>query len=122
MSGAPARLVTVPVRAAWFVLWFAWQVVRSSFDVIRDVLTPAARTTPRVVRLRTGGGDAHLTTLSILVTLTPGTLVLGVVPDDEHGRALLVHAMYEPDDEAALTALHDLDRRLRGVLTPGGHP
>lgn len=116
-------LLTLPWRALTFAVWFGWQLVTSSSGVMADVLTPASEATPRVVRLPLGdAGDIHLTAISILITLTPGTLALGVVPESDGQRAILVHSMYHPDAAAALADLHDMDRRLVAALTLGGRP
>ncbi|WP_309133940.1 Na+/H+ antiporter subunit E [Cellulomonas sp.] len=117
------RVLLLPLRALAFVLWFTGEIVRSSGAVLADIATPAPRGAPRVVRLPLGaGGDAHLVALSVCITLTPGTLVLGVVPDGDEGRALLVHSLYHPDAETALADLRDTSRRLRAVVRPEGRP
>lgn len=115
------RVLTLPFRAAAFLLWFAGQVVLSSAAVLADVLGPGQRSTPRVVRLDLGdAGDHHVTALSVLVTLTPGTLVLGVVEQQGGTRAVLVHSMYHRDAAAALADLRVMDQRLQQGLRLGG--
>lgn len=107
------RIISLPLRAAWFTLWFAGQLLTSSVSVIGDILSPGLAATPRVVRLPLGSaGDAHVTAISVLITLTPGTLVLGVVESERSGRTLLVHTLYHSDSGAALAALSDMDRRM----------
>lgn len=107
------RVLSLPVRVLWFALWFAGQLLASSVSVIADILSPGLAATPRVVRLPLGAaGDAHVTAISVLITLTPGTLALGVVESARGGRTLLVHTLYHPDTEAALAALSDMDGRL----------
>jgi multicomponent Na+:H+ antiporter subunit E len=114
------RLLTLPVRLVGFVLWFAGQVLKSSWTVLDDILTPGLTTTPRVVRMPLESpNDVHVALIGTLITLTPGTLTLGVVPHDRHGRALLVHTMYHQDTDGALDELNGLQRRLLDALSPG---
>ncbi|QWC84026.1 Na+/H+ antiporter subunit E [Nocardioidaceae bacterium] len=110
--------LAVTWRLPWFFVWFTAEVFRSSGVVMRDILTPAARATPRVVRLQVRSqSDAALTLLAALITLTPGTLTLGT-RTHEGRRVLLVHTMYHPDGETALSSLHDMeDRMLRAFGT-----
>lgn len=64
-------------------------------------------------------GDYHVTMISILITLTPGTLTLGAVNEPDGARAILVHSMYHPDALTALSDLHDMDRRMVRAVQMG---
>ena len=111
-------LLTLPFRLVAFSCWFAGQVVWSSGAVLRDVLSPGSHATPRVVRLPLGGaGDTHVTAVSALISLTPGTLVLGVERTGDGERELLVHTIYDPDEASALADLREMDRRLVAATT-----
>lgn len=112
------RLLTLPFRVIAFAGWFAWQIIISSGAVLVDIVTPGTRTTPRVVRLDLGETtDSHVTAISVLITLTPGTLTLGVERDARGEREILVHSMYHRDAAAALADLGDMDRRLSAATT-----
>lgn len=112
--------LTLPVRLVAFSLWFAGQIVTSSWAVLADILTTGHRSTPRVVRMPLDSrSDFHVATIGTLITLTPGTLTLGVV-EHQGGRALLVHSMYHSDPESALEDLWDMERRMLHGLTRGG--
>lgn len=105
-------ILTLPLRFLGFVLWFVGELATSSAKVIADILSPGLAATPRVVRLPLGdAGDVHVTAISVLITLTPGTLTLGVV-DDETGRSVLVHSLYHRDRETAVADLQNMDRRM----------
>ncbi|BBF99004.1 MULTISPECIES: Na+/H+ antiporter subunit E [Pseudonocardia] len=99
-----------------FGLWFAGQVLICCRDVLVDVLTPGSSATPRVLRLplasETGSRAA---VMGALITLTPGTLTLGVV-DGHH--ELLVHSMYHDDAETALAELRDMEARMLRAFGP----
>lgn len=114
--------LTLPHRGAAFTLWFAWQIVLSSWTVLADILTPGLNNTPRVVRMPLDSrSDFHVAAIGALITLTPGTLTLGVVDDETDPRYLLVHSMYHPDTQSALDDLHDMERRMLHALTIGGN-
>lgn len=127
------RWVKGLLAAPGFGLWFFLAVCRSTGQVLLDVLTPGQRATPRVVQLPlVSDHDIDATVLGILITLTPGTLTLGLVDprpgqqpnpgDDPHParRALIVHAMYDADEDAAVTSLREMESRMLRVLRPGG--
>jgi multicomponent Na+:H+ antiporter subunit E len=108
------EFLTRPLRLVAFLTWFAGQIALSARDVLADVLTPGSSATPRLVHLQlVDGTGASAAALGALITMTPGTLTLGVVDGQD---ALLVHSMYHPDDAAALDDLHDLQGRLLGAL------
>lgn len=103
-------------RVFLFGLWFASQVLFCCRDVLADVLTPGSSATPRVVRLPLASETgARAAVMGALITLTPGTLTLGVI-DDHH--ELLVHSMYHEDAEAAVTELRDMEARMLRAFGP----
>ena len=113
-------LLTLPFQLAAFALWFAKEIVVSSLTVAKDSLTPGHASTPRVVRLDLGEvGDVHVAMISILITMTPGTLTLGQVGDGTGARSILVHSMYHEDTAGALADLHDMDQRMARSVRMG---
>ncbi len=59
--------------------------------------------------------DLGIALLANIVTLTPGTLAMGLSAD---GRELLVHAMFAPDDEALRREIKDgYERRIMELLS-----
>lgn len=115
------RWISWPFRLAGFMFWFAWQVLASSHGVFRDVFTRPDESNPSIV-----GYDAastrewELALLSILISLTPGTLVLGTRSTHEHAPfTLYVHTMYETPDEVR-DSVRSLEARMRTALRPGG--
>lgn len=81
--------------AAGFLAFFAWELLRSCLQVAHDVVTPADRRQPAIVCIDLDvTSDAEIALLANLVTLTPGTLALGLAEDRS---SLLVHAMFAPD-------------------------
>lgn len=110
------ELLTRPLRLIMFGIWFVGQVLSSARDVVVDVMTPGSAATPRLVRLPLASETgARAAMMGALITLTPGTLTLGVV-DGRH--ELLVHSMYHPDDDTALDNLRDMESRMLRALGP----
>lgn len=114
-------LLTLPFRVVAFALWFLKEIVVSSLAVIKDSLTRGTDATPRVVLMDLGEvSDLHVTMISVLITLTPGTLTLGQVGDGTGYRQILVHSMYHEDNRGALVDLHDMDQRMARSVRIGG--
>jgi multicomponent Na+:H+ antiporter subunit E len=116
------NLLMLPLRAIVFALWFAGQVVHSSWIVLSDIVTPGLHNTPCVVRMPLAShSDFHVAVVGFLITLTPRTLVLGVVEHDGAAtRALRGHCMYYAAAESALGALWDMERRMLNAFKIGG--
>lgn len=94
--------------------WLAWQLVVSTLLLARDVGTPGSTQRPRIVKLSLAGlSDLEVTLLTSSITLTPGTLVLGIAPRDEHGeRATFVHGLFGEDEQALVEGLREMRRRV----------
>ncbi|MGB5511690.1 MAG: Na+/H+ antiporter subunit E [Woeseiaceae bacterium] len=76
-------------RLLGFWLWLGKEVVKSSLDVARIVLSPSLPISPKVVRIKASG--EHPVDQAILansITLTPGTLALDVYKGE-----ITVHAL-----------------------------
>ncbi len=110
------RILTSQVAGSTaFAGWYTVQLLRSSGALLADILRPAPTATPRVVRHELADRSAaRVATLGALITLTPGTLALGVT---DGGRALLVHSMYHADADAARAELRHLEERMLDALS-----
>lgn len=120
-SVSVARLLR---RLAWGVsrvpalvglgLWASWAIVQSSAMVARDIVAPSARLAPGVLivplKCRT---PVEISLFSGLITLTPGTLVVGVYP---HLDELWVHGMYASDPEVLRADLLATEARVLRAL------
>ncbi|RLV56259.1 sodium:proton antiporter [Aeromicrobium phragmitis] len=116
MKGA----LSMPWRLVLFTLWYIGQVLKSASQVSHDIVTPGREATPRVVRMPAQSTtDAQLTAIASLITLTPGTLTIGVV-EREGGRDLLVHSMYDPDRDTAVHHLREMEARMLNAVTIKG--
>jgi multicomponent Na+:H+ antiporter subunit E len=98
-----------------FILYYAWELLKSNVVILHEILTPGLKMRPGVIgiplRART---DLEITVLANLITMTPGTLSLDVSPDR---RTLYIHAMYIHDPETLRRDIQDnLERRVLELL------
>ncbi len=98
-----------------FVVYFVTEVVTSALRVAYDVVTWRHYMHPAVIGVpleaRT---DAEITLLSLLITLTPGSLTLDV---SEDRKTLFVHVMYAQDVDAARAHIkRGFERRVLEVM------
>lgn len=102
------------VGAVIYLVWLVWQVISLSVHLGRDVLTPGLDITPRIVRLPLRcATDLEVTLMASSITITPGTLVLGVAPTEgDAPRALFVQALYGADADEVMAGLTDMESRL----------
>lgn len=95
-------------------IWATAEIIRASAMVARDIVAPSDRLAPGVLivplRCRT---PLEISLLSGLITLTPGTLVVGVHPQSAE---LWVHAMYARDPEQARRELIETETRVLRAL------
>lgn len=108
-------------RLPGFLVWYVYQVVYSSGSVLRNIISRRRRHPLRVVAVPLASTrDWQVAVFGGLITLTPGTLTIGVVRD--HGeRKLLVHSMQHDDTDTALADLMDMEARmLRAFPGRGG--
>lgn len=108
-------LLALPGRLGALVrlgVWAVVAIVRASFQVARDVVAPTGRLAPVVVvvalRTRT---RAETATLSGLITLTPGTLPVGITGDE-----IWVHGLYGQHPDRLRREVDDLQSRVLRAL------
>ena len=110
------RLVGKIPAIVGFLVFFVRELVWSSLLVAWDVVTPQDKREPALVsvplELRS---DLGIALLANLITLTPGTLALGLTDDRSE---MLVHAMFAPDDERLRREIKDgYERRVMELLS-----
>ncbi len=113
--------LTWPARLVAFACWFLGEVVRSNARVIADIVTGGKRVRPLIARYDTRArSEFELALFSVLVSLTPGTLVLATDHDaTDEPYSLYVHTLYDDADELR-ASLADLDRRMRRAVRRKG--
>nr|TFG55115.1 MAG: sodium:proton antiporter [Hyphomicrobiales bacterium] len=76
-------------RAIAYWPWLVWEIIKSAWSVSLAVLNPRLPISPTLVRIKAGQKTAvGIATYANSITLTPGTLTVGV-----EGNNLLVHAL-----------------------------
>lgn len=102
-------------QLAGFIAYFSKELAIATLRISYDVLTPRHRMRAAVLALplevRT---PVEITLLSLVVSLTPGTLVLDVSADR---RTLYIHAMYAANpDEVRHGIKQGFERRILELL------
>jgi len=110
------RYITNAWRLLWFMVYFGKLLIVTNLQVAWEVLTPKMHQKPRIIRYPIAGmSEVQRTTLANAITLTPGTLVIDISPDE---RWLYVHCMYAADRDSAVREIDDLWNGLRrGVFS-----
>ncbi len=103
------------VRVTQLILYFAWELVVSSLQVVWDVVTPVQKSRPAIVAIPLDITDpTQITVLANLISLTPGSLSLDVSHDE---RVLYVHGMFVDDpDKFRLHVKSGLERKVREAM------
>lgn len=92
---------------------FVYELCLSSLRVAWDIVTPRHRARPGILVVPLEAKtDSEITILANLVSLTPGSLTLGVTPDR---GALFVHVMFIDDAEAERSAIKAIETRVLKV-------
>ena len=102
-------------QATRFLGYFLMELALANLVVARDVLSPRPRRRPGVVAVPLDARtDAEITFLSIVILLTPGTLVLDV---SEDRTKLYVHTMFLDTPEELCEAVKDgFERRVLELM------
>lgn len=104
----------------WYAVRYAAFIVKEVFlgtaAVARDVLTPGLGARLQIVELplrcRT---DLEITLLASSITITPGTMTLGIGPgssEPDVAARLYVHGMYAADRQDLIDGLRQMEDRL----------
>lgn len=98
-----------------FVLFFAKELLVSTWRVAQDVIKPLPLMRPGVIGIPLDAEtDLEITMLANIISLTPGTLSLEVSPDR---KILYIHAMYVINPDDLRREIKDgLERRLLELL------
>lgn len=93
---------------------FVRELISSGIVVMRQVLRPKINITPGIFRLDPDlEGDLEITLLSLLICLTPGSVVMEVTPDS---KSLYVHAMDIPESKnSVLKSQKIFERAIKDV-------
>lgn len=96
------------------ILIFIREIIKSSFVVIGQVISPRIKIQPGVIRFETTlKGDWELTTLCNLITLTPGSVVIEVAPEE---GILYIHVMELADFDGFIAQTRGFEKAILEVM------
>ncbi|WP_110926465.1 Na+/H+ antiporter subunit E [Bacillus massiliglaciei] len=82
------------------ILVFISELITSSILVTREVIQPKVNITPGIFALETDlEGELEITMLALLLSLTPGSVVLEITPDN---KVFYIHALNIPESSDAV--------------------
>jgi len=97
------------------LLWlFNWELFLSSYSVLKQITTPKLNITPGIFTYKTAlKGDWEITALALLLTLTPGSVVMEV---SEEGDVFYIHAMdIEQSKDAVIRSIGKFEQAIMEV-------
>ncbi|GGG13824.1 Na+/H+ antiporter subunit E [Paenibacillus aceti] len=95
----PFYIFTLAAVGKLFVI-FIQELATSSLMVMKHILRPKIDVKPGIFRLETDlEGDLEITLLSLLICLTPGSVVMEITPD---AKALYVHGLNMPESRESV--------------------
>lgn len=101
------------------------EILAGGLRIARSEMRPRLDVDPAVVEFSLRcSSDLEITLMASSITMTPGTLTLGIAPGSETRPAsLFVHALYGRDPQEVLAGLTDMeDRLLRATRRAGRRP
>jgi multicomponent Na+:H+ antiporter subunit E len=85
-EGHPLQLL---IGTLTYYPWLVWEIIKAAWDMTRIILDPRLPISPTMTRLRASQrSSAGIATYGNSITLTPGTLTVGVAENE-----LVVHAL-----------------------------
>lgn len=102
----PTKFYPITLLAIINLLFvFIYELVSSSILVIRQVMRPKINIAPGIFTLETElESDVEITLLAMLITLTPGSVVMEISPN---GKIFYIHAMDIPESSDAVLRSRD---------------
>ncbi|MBN6205149.1 Na+/H+ antiporter subunit E [Ralstonia pickettii] len=96
------------------ILIFIRELFSSSLLVLSQILSPKVNYQPGIFKYETQmRGEWEITAIALLLTLTPGSVVMEVTPEEDY---LYIHAMdVEDSKEMLLKSLHNFEKAIMEV-------
>lgn len=105
-----------PLAAAKLLLYFLWELLVASLQVVWEIITPQDRTRPAVVSVQTRSTvPGHITAVANMVSLTPGTLSLEI---DHDTRTIYIHVLHLDSFEATRAVVSKLETLTLAAFPP----
>ena len=102
------------LKIGYLMLIFIKELISSSFSVMKQVLTPNLKIRPGIFTYQTSlKGEWEVTALALLLTLTPGSVVMEV---SESGDVFYIHAMdIEGSKESVIRSIDKFEKAIMEV-------
>ena len=96
------------------IIIFISELLQSSYWVLKEVLSPKLKIKPGIFKYETQlTSDWEVTTLAMLLTLTPGSVVMEVTPE---GNVFYIHGMdLEKSKDSLLNSLAKFEKAIMEV-------
>lgn len=114
-----SNILTWLFRAIGFWAWYVKEFVVANSSVIKDVITTGNDATPCIARYEcVSMTEGYYTLIAALITITPGTLVVGAGDTTENGvRVMYVHGLYHSSADELRADLREMEERmLKGLM------
>lgn len=114
-----SEILTWPFRMIGFWLWYLKEFVVSNISVLKDIVSRGQDSTPGIARYECVSlTDGYYVLLTALVTVTPGTLVVGASETTDDGvRVMYIHGMYNEDADELRADIREMEERmLKGLM------
>lgn len=98
--------------------YMIWKLLQSSLEVAWDILTPKAKSQPKLIRLTLNcKHPVQISLLSNLISLTPGTLTIDIEKENE---VLILHVMFAQNQKKIIAFIRGkLEPRIMKVIEHG---
>lgn len=99
------------------IVLFIYEIFTSSILVIQKIIKPKLDIAPGIFSFETSlEGDIEVTLLALLTTLTPGSVVMEISPDN---KRFYVHAMDMPElSNSVLRSIGRFEQAIKKVTRP----
>lgn len=98
-----------------FVFFYLLKLIQANFYIAYDILTPGKLAQPGFVHIPLSiQSDLGILLFSNLVSMTPGSLSVDV---NKEKTSLLVHVLYDHDEESVINELLQLQDRIKQITT-----
>lgn len=85
---------------------FSWELIVANIDIAKMVLNPKMEMKPGIVKVPTTlKTEGELTLLAMIISLTPGTLIMDFSPDN---RFFYIHSVHMEDKEDVIAKIRDV--------------
>jgi multicomponent Na+:H+ antiporter subunit E len=104
-----AMPIEITLRMLGYLPWLGWQIVKANLSVARRIVQPRMPVRPHILKVHAGQrSDIGRVVYANSITLTPGTVTIGV-----NGDEFTIHAL--TDDAAAGVTDDEMNDRVCAV-------